>query len=175
MVGLEVAFAVITGVLSRAIDYTDNLLSDRYTHHASLRVMEQASRLDLTTYENPVYYDRLERARVQATDRLAMIQQMGRLFQQGGHHAGVYGHAALYYSPWLMLLLAAGIPCHPFSARPISRFWAMPRTSAKQPPSGRWTICAKLLAAAKVPKKSSCSGSVRSSSKSLRNCRIVFI
>ena len=44
--------------------------------------MEQASRLDLTTYENPLFYDRLERARVQATDRLGMIQQMGRLFQQ---------------------------------------------------------------------------------------------
>ena len=108
MVGLEVAFAVITGVLSRAIDYTDNLLSDRYTHHASLRVMEQASRLDLTTYENPVYYDRLERARVQATDRLAMIQQMGRLFQQVVTTL-VFTVTLLYYSPWLMLLLAAGI------------------------------------------------------------------
>jgi ATP-binding cassette, subfamily B, bacterial len=32
-------------------------------------------------YEDPVFYDRLERARVQATDRLAMIQQMGRLIQ----------------------------------------------------------------------------------------------
>ena len=44
--------------------------------------MRQAARLDLTTYEDPDFYDRLERARVQATDRLAMIQQMGRLFQQ---------------------------------------------------------------------------------------------
>jgi ATP-binding cassette subfamily B protein len=108
MIGLEVAFAVGTGLLGRAIDYTDNLLSDRYTHHASLRVMEQASRLDLTTYENPIYYDRLERARVQATDRLAMIQQMGRLFQQTVTTL-VFTATLLYYSPWLMLLLAAGI------------------------------------------------------------------
>jgi ATP-binding cassette subfamily B protein len=70
--------------------------------------MEQASRLDLTTYENPIYYDRLERARVQATDRLAMIQQMGRLFQQTVTTL-VFTATLLYYSPWLMLLLAAGI------------------------------------------------------------------
>jgi ATP-binding cassette subfamily B protein len=44
--------------------------------------MRKAAQLDLTTYENPEYYDQLERARVQATDRLAMIQMMGRLFQQ---------------------------------------------------------------------------------------------
>jgi ATP-binding cassette subfamily B protein len=108
VVGLEVALAVLTALLSRCIDYTDNLLSDRYTHYASLRVMEQAARLDLTTYENPLYYDRLERARVQATDRLAMIQQMGRLFQQTVTTL-VFTATLLYYSPWLMVLLALGI------------------------------------------------------------------
>src|ERR1700719_3982560 len=82
LVGTEVALNVLLGLMTRAIDYSDSLLSNRYTQHVSVRVMEQASQLDLTTYENPVFYDRLERARVQATDRLAMIQQMGRLFQQ---------------------------------------------------------------------------------------------
>jgi len=46
-----VIFALITGALSRAIDYSDSLLSDRYTHYVSVRVMRQAARLDLTTYE----------------------------------------------------------------------------------------------------------------------------
>ena len=73
---------MLTGLLMRGIDYSDSLLADRYTHFVSIRVMNQAAALDLTTYEDPVFYDRLERARVQATDRLAMIQQMGRLFQQ---------------------------------------------------------------------------------------------
>ena len=70
------------GILSRAVDYFDNLLADRYTHHVSVEVMRKAAALDVTVYEDPVFYDRLERARVQATDRLAMIQQMGRLIQQ---------------------------------------------------------------------------------------------
>ena len=83
LVALEAGLNVVNGLLVRGIDYSDSLLADRYTHFVSIRVMKQAAALDLTTYEDPVFYDRLERARVQATDRLAMIQQMGRLFQQG--------------------------------------------------------------------------------------------
>ena len=79
---LEVVLVVLTGVVARLIDYFDALLADRYTHYVSIRVMRKAAQLDLTTYEDPQYYDRLERARVQATDRLAMIQAMGRLIQQ---------------------------------------------------------------------------------------------
>ena len=70
--------------------------------------MKQAAALDLTTYEDPVFYDRLERARVQATDRLAMIQQMGRLFQQTLTTL-IWTSVLLWYSPWLVLLLALGV------------------------------------------------------------------
>jgi ATP-binding cassette subfamily B protein len=77
LVGTEMALAVLIGILSRAVDYFDNLLADRYTHHVSVEVMRKAAALDVTVYEDPVFYDRLERARVQATDRLAMIQRRG--------------------------------------------------------------------------------------------------
>src|SRR6201999_4537542 len=74
LVVVEAGLNVLNGLLMRGIDYSDSLLADRYTHFVSVRVMKQAAALDLTTYEDPVFYDRLERARVQATDRLAMIQ-----------------------------------------------------------------------------------------------------
>ncbi len=108
LVATEVAFNVLLGIITRAIDYSDSLLANRYTQHVSVRVMEQAARLDLTTYEDPVFYDRLERARVQATDRLAMIQQMGRLFQQVITTV-VFSVALAWASPWLILLLALGV------------------------------------------------------------------
>ena len=101
LVGSEMALAVLTGILSRAVDYFDNLLADRYTHHVSVEVMRKAAALDVTVYEDPVFYDRLERARVQATDRLAMIQQMGRLIQQIGH-----GHR-IFRGPRLVLAVPA--------------------------------------------------------------------
>jgi ATP-binding cassette subfamily B protein len=108
IVATEVALNVLLGLMTRAIDYSDSLLSNRYTQHVSVRVMQQASQLDLTTYENPLFYDRLERARVQATDRLAMIQQMGRLFQQIITTL-TFSIALVVASPWLVLLMAAGV------------------------------------------------------------------
>jgi ATP-binding cassette subfamily B protein len=108
LVGAEMALAVVTGILSRAVDYFDNLLADRYTHHVSVEVMRKAASLDVTVYEDPVFYDRLERARVQATDRLAMIQQMGRFIQQTVT-AMAFSAVLIRYSPFLLLLLVAGI------------------------------------------------------------------
>jgi ATP-binding cassette subfamily B protein len=108
MVVLEVVLAVTMAALLRVIDYLDSVLADRYTHYVSIRVMDQASKLDLTTYEDPIFYDRLERARVQATDRLAMIQQMGRLLQQSVTTLAFTG-VLLQSSPWLLLLMAAGV------------------------------------------------------------------
>ena len=108
LVASEVALALLTGILSRSIDYADQLLANRYTYHVSVQVMQQAAQLDLTTYENPVFYDRLERARAQATDRLAMIQQMGRLFQYTVLTL-IWSGVLIYRSPYMILLLIAGV------------------------------------------------------------------
>ena len=108
LVGGEFAVAIVAGVLSRAIDFLDALLADRYTRHVSVAVMRHASELDLTAYEDPIFYDRLERARVQATDRLAMIQSIGRLIQQA-ITAVTMSISIVVYSPWLLLLLIAGV------------------------------------------------------------------
>jgi ATP-binding cassette, subfamily B, bacterial len=108
LVAAEVALALLTGILSRSIDYADQLLANRYTYHVSVQVMQQAAQLDLTTYENPIFYDRLERARAQATDRLAMIQQMGRLFQYTILTL-IWSGVLIYRSPYMILLLIAGV------------------------------------------------------------------
>jgi len=108
LVAAEMILAVFMGVLSRTIDYFDSLLADRYTNHVSVEVMRKSASLDLSVYEDPVFYDHLERARVQATDRLAMIQQMGRLIQQSVT-AIAFSAVLVRYSPLLLLLLIAGI------------------------------------------------------------------
>jgi len=108
LVGLEFGLAVLGGILARAIDYSDSLLADKYTRHVSIQVMKHAAELDLIAYEDPVFYDRLERARVQATDRLGMIQQIGRLIQLV-ITTTTLSVTIIVYSPWLMLLLVAGV------------------------------------------------------------------
>jgi ATP-binding cassette subfamily B protein len=108
LVGAEFGFAVLSGILARTIDYSDSLLADKYTRFVSIQVMKHGAELDLIAYEDPVFYDRLERARVQATDRLGMIQQIGRLIQLVITTVTL-SVTIIVYSPWLMLLLIAGV------------------------------------------------------------------
>jgi ATP-binding cassette subfamily B protein len=108
LVAAEFSLAVLNSVLTRTIDYSDSLLTDKYTRHVSIRVMNHAAGLDLIAYEDPIFYDRLERARVQATDRLAMIQQIGRLVQLAITTITL-SISIMLFSPWLMLLLIAGV------------------------------------------------------------------
>jgi ATP-binding cassette subfamily B protein len=107
LVGAEFALALAGSFIGRATGYFDALLADRFTRHVSIRVMEHASRLDLASYEDPVFYDKLERARVQATDRIAMVQALGNVVQQiiaaASLSAGI-----LWFSPWLLVLLVLG-------------------------------------------------------------------
>jgi len=108
LVAAEFALAVIASTVSRIVDYLDSLLGDNYTRHVSILVMKHAADLDLLAYEDPVFYDRLERARVQATDRLGMIQSIGRLIQLIVTTIAL-SISILLFSPWLLLVLVAGV------------------------------------------------------------------
>lgn len=104
LVGAEFALAAFATILNRIVDFCDTLLSDKFARHISIRIMEHASRLDLFCYEDPSFQDKLERARVQATDRLGMMRQMGLLVQQVITTATLAA-SILFFSPWLLLLL----------------------------------------------------------------------
>ena len=104
LVGAEFALASLSTILNRIVDFCDTLLADKFARHISIRIMEHASRLDLFCYEDPSFQDKLERARVQATDRLGMMRQMGLLVQQI-ITAATLAARILFFSPWLLVLL----------------------------------------------------------------------
>jgi ATP-binding cassette subfamily B protein len=106
LVALEFGLACLTSILNRIVDYCDTLLADKFIRHISVRIMHHASRLDLASYEDPLFHDKLERARVQATDRLGMVQQLGRLVQQVITTATLAA-SILLFSPWLLVVLIA--------------------------------------------------------------------
>lgn len=101
---LEFVFAAGGLVLGRAIDYCDARLADEFGRDVSLRLMRHASHLDLMLFEDPGFYDKLERARLQATDRVSLLNSLGSLFQQT---IGLFvlAGSVVYYDPWLFLLL----------------------------------------------------------------------
>ena len=104
LVVLEFALASLATILVRVLDFCDSVLADKFTRHISTRIVKHAARLDLTSYEDPLFYDMMERARVQGTDRLIMIQSAGRLFQEGITAASLSASIFLF-SPWLLFAL----------------------------------------------------------------------
>ncbi len=104
LVAVEFGLASLGAILARLVDFCDKVLADRFNFHVSTRVMEHASQLDLTSYENPAFYDKLDRARVQSMDRVGMIQAAGRLIQEVittiSLAAGI-----MIFSPWLLVAL----------------------------------------------------------------------
>jgi ATP-binding cassette subfamily B protein len=108
LLALEFGLACAGAIFGRVIDYYDSLLADQFTKELSIRVMEHASRLDLASYEDPAFYDKLERARVQTTDRLGMLVAIGRMGQQIVTLLTL-ATGVFLFSPWLLLLLVAGV------------------------------------------------------------------
>ena len=108
LVAAEFGLALGGSVLSRTIDYCESVLADKFVRHVSIKVMDHSSRLDLETYEDPEFYDKLERARVQATDRVSMIPAVGRALQQF-ITAVTFSATICVFSPWILLLLIIGV------------------------------------------------------------------
>jgi ATP-binding cassette, subfamily B, bacterial len=104
LVGLEFVLASLGAVLARAITFLDIVLADKYSRHISTKIMDHASKLDLTSYEDPLFYDKMERARVQGTDRIVMIQSTGLLIQQVVTTVSLAGRV-LFISPWILFAL----------------------------------------------------------------------
>lgn len=108
LVALEVAIAVGGDFLNRGIALCDSLLGDRFSNHISVRLMEHASRLDLVSFEDPVFYDKLERARRQSWSRLSMLAQLAGLAQSCLTLLSVSA-AVVSFSSWFLVLLGAAL------------------------------------------------------------------
>ncbi len=68
--------------------------------------MEHATALDLVSFEDPVFYDKMERARRQTTARLGMLAGLAGMAQQLLTLASLLS-AVIFFYPWLLLLLVA--------------------------------------------------------------------
>ena len=109
LLALELVLALCADGFARASALIDSLLAERYSNHASIRLMEHAATLDLEQFESNDQQDRLDRARRQVTGRTTLLTQ---LFSQAQGVLTVVSLAAglVTYAPWLivMLLVALG-------------------------------------------------------------------
>ncbi len=107
-VGAELGVALFTDLLGRGVNLTDGLLGDLYSNASSERIIRKARDLTMEQLENPAFYDKLERARMQTNSRVSLMSnvltQAESLLSIGSLIAGL-----IFFEPWLILLLALSI------------------------------------------------------------------
>ena len=107
-VGAELGVALLTDLLGRGVNLTDGLLGDLYSNASSERIIRKARDLTMEQLENPAFYDKLERARMQTNSRVSLMSnvlaQAESVLSIGSLIAGL-----IYFEPWLILLLVLSI------------------------------------------------------------------
>jgi ATP-binding cassette subfamily B protein len=107
-VAIEIAIVVTGEILARASALIESLLSDLFSNVMSVRLMEHAATLDLAQFEDPTFYDHLERARRQTVGRIALLTQLVSMSQEAITLLTI-GGVLIAYSPWMVVLLLAAV------------------------------------------------------------------
>ena len=107
-VAFEIAIVLTGEVLARASSLIESLLSDLFSNDMSVKLMQHAATLDLAQFEDPTFYDHLERARRQTVGRIALLTQAVSMSQDAVTLLTL-GGALVAYSPWMLLLLVLAV------------------------------------------------------------------
>jgi ATP-binding cassette subfamily B protein len=110
LLAAELAIVAVGEAAARTGSLLESLLGDLFSNRLSVRLMEHAAELDLQHFEDPGFYDRLERARRQTVGRIALLSQLLGLAQDALTLLTLTG-TLLAFSPLLFgLLVIAVIP-----------------------------------------------------------------
>jgi ATP-binding cassette subfamily B protein len=108
LVGAELALTVLSDLLNRCINLFDSLLGDLVANKTSVDLVHHAAKLDLYQFENPVFYDKLERARRQTTGRTVLLSQTLAQMQDILTLISL-GAGLIIFNPWLILILVVAV------------------------------------------------------------------
>ena len=108
LVAVELTLGVLSDLLNRGITLADSLLGDLFANKTSVKLIQHAASLDLYHFENPEFYDKLERARRQTTSRTVLMSQVLTQVQDTVTIAFL-GVGLLAFNPWLLLILAVAV------------------------------------------------------------------
>ncbi len=110
-VAIEAGLVIAIAAAQRGLSVAQSLLRALLGHRVNVMILEKALTLDLTQFEDSEFYDKLTRARREASSRpLSLVNRTFNLIQNG---ISLTGAAALLwtFSPWAVaILIVAGLP-----------------------------------------------------------------
>jgi ATP-binding cassette subfamily B protein len=108
LIGIELGLAVFSDLTNRVIILLDSLLGDLFSNKTSVQLIKHSATLDLYQFENPDFYDKLERARRQTTGRTVLMTQVLAQFQDVITIVFL-GIGLIAFNPWLILILFVAV------------------------------------------------------------------
>jgi len=110
-VGLEALLVAASSIAQRGLSLAQSLLRAQLGQRVNVMILEKALTLELTHFEDSEFYDKLTRARREASSRpLSLVMRTFGLLQNVISLAS-FGGLLSRFSPWaVLLLLVAGLP-----------------------------------------------------------------
>jgi ATP-binding cassette subfamily B protein len=110
-VALEAALVAAVSMTQRGISLAQSLLRAQLGQRVNVMILEKALTLDLTHFEDSEFYDKLTRARREASSRpLSLVMRTFGLMQNAVSLIS-FGGLLIRFSPWaVVLLVLAGLP-----------------------------------------------------------------
>jgi ATP-binding cassette subfamily B protein len=117
-IGLEAAIMVALAGTQRVLSVCQSLLHAQLGHRVNVMILEKALRLRLRDFEDPDFYDKLTRARREASSRPLQLVLKTFGLVQSFVSLSSYAVLLLQFSGWAVaLLVAAGIPAFVVEAK----------------------------------------------------------
>ncbi len=110
-VALEALLVAVTAMIQRGMSLAQSLLRAQLGQRVNVMILEKALTLDLTHFEDSEFYDKLTRARREASSRpLSLVMRTFGLLQNAVSLIS-FGGLLVHFSPWaVVLLVVAGLP-----------------------------------------------------------------
>ena len=110
-VGVELGLVVLQAALTRGLGLVRSVLGSRLGTDVNVAILERATALELRHFEDPEFYDKLSRARREASSRpMSLVTESFALVQNLLTLAG-YAALLLQFSGWVVLaLMLATVP-----------------------------------------------------------------
>lgn len=118
LVGMEGLLVAALAGVQRGISHCQSLFRAQLGQRVNAMILEKALTLELTHFEDSEFYDKLTRARREASSRpLSLVMRTFGLAQNGISLAS-YGTLLAHFSPWaVVVLVLAGLPAFLAEAR----------------------------------------------------------
>jgi ATP-binding cassette subfamily B protein len=111
LVGFEAVLVAVSAMSQRGLALAQSLLRAQLGQRINVMILEKALTLDLTQFEDSEFYDKLTRARREASSRpLSLVMRTFGLIQNAISLVS-FGSLLVRFSPWaVVLLVLAGLP-----------------------------------------------------------------